>query len=217
MAREQITTPDPVGDPQVASSNLYVTSDQLKATLELTDETFADADVATALIAASRGIEKLCRRRFYADADDTTVRYYTPSSLRLVRLDDLIVLSEFVSGFGQNTFDTTWTENTDFVLEPLNAPADGWPYTRLRTLGWAQRLSPNTRSVRVTGQFGWSEVPGEIVEATGVLAARLLRRAREAPFGVIGFGMDANNAVHLARQDPDVGMLAGPFIRQLVA
>lgn len=196
----------------------YISSDDLKATLDLSGETFADADITAAISAASRQIDNLCRRRFYPDADANQIRYYNPDSRRLVRTDDLVTLTGFaIDNLGDGTFATVLTVNTDFILEPLNAPSDGWPYTRIRVMN-GQWLPCQPRSIRVTGKFGWATAPDEIVEATSLLSSRLLRRAREAPFGIIGFAMDSGTqaATRLARQDPDVLALVGPYIRQFV-
>ena len=48
-------------------------------------------------------------------------------------------------------------------------------------------------------------------EATLIIASRLLRRVREAPFGVISFGLEG--AMRIARTDPDVTALLAEFDR----
>jgi hypothetical protein len=112
----------------------YLTSTALKATLSLTGETYADDDIGLAITAASRAIDNACKRRFYADADANQVRYYTPTGRHLISIHDLITLTELASGFGDDSFGTTWTENTDFILEPLNADSDAKPWTSIRAI-----------------------------------------------------------------------------------
>ena len=194
-------------------ANEYATSTELKSTLELTGETYADADVALALTAASRSVDHVAKRRFWLDANANSVRYYSPRSSALVEIDDLVELTELATGTGDGSFGTVWTENTDFVLEPLNAEADGRPWTVVRPLLGA--LPTARRSVRVTGQFGWADVPEEVKEATMILASRLLRRARDAPFGALNMGFEGVVA-RVTRTDPDVCNLLGPYIRPLV-
>jgi hypothetical protein len=190
----------------------YVSSTILKATLSLTGETFADADITAALLAASHGIDEACGRRFWLDADAQQVRYYTPTSRDLVLTDDITVLTSLATDTaGGTSFPQSWTVNRDFVLKPLNANADGKPYTRIKATGVGGVFDPCApRSVKVTAQFGWATVPDGIVEATTILATRLLRRAREAPFGVVSVGLDGT-AVRIARTDPDVCFLLEPF------
>lgn len=193
----------------------YITSSALKSTLSLSGETYADDDIARAITAASRAIDTICKRRFYADADVNQVRYYTPVSHRLVSIDDLVTLTELATGPGDGTFPSTWTENTHFVLNPLNAAADGKPWTSIRAVRciWAAYLP---RTVRVTGKFGWSSVPTEIEQATGILAAKLVKRAREAPFGVLTIGFETGDVARIAKVDPDIVGLTAGFVRPLV-
>lgn len=196
--------------------NEYATVAELKATLELSGESFADPDLTLALSAASRAVEAVTCRRFWIDANTSSIRYYTPDSCKRVWIDDLVTLTEFaVDATLTGTF-TAWTQTTDFYLEPLNAASDvpAQPYTSVRVAPFSTRyLMPDyPRSVRVTGKFGWSAVPDEVKQATKMIAARLAKRSREAPFGVVGFGADGT-AVRIATNDPDINMLLGPLQR----
>jgi hypothetical protein len=196
-------------------ANEYATLAELKATLSMSGETFADADVSLALAAASRAIDNTLDRRFWLDADATQVRYYTPSGGCSFPIDDLVALTALATdNDADGTFENAWTVNADFVLEPLNAEADGWPWTSVKVHPrGAHALPSDPRSVRVTGRFGWPAVPDPIKDATMILAGRLMRRAREAPFGVVAPGLDAGAAMHIARTDPDVQLLISPYAR----
>lgn len=203
-------------------ANEYVTSAQLKATLSISGETYADADVAVAVETASRAIDEACsspqlRRRFYPDADANQVRYYDPTSSHRVRIDDLIALTSLkTDADGDGTFETTWL-SADFVLGPYNAAAHGWPYESIARRAAGAYYFPHgiERSVQVTGRFGWAApVPAPIVQATTILAVKLLKRAREAPFAIVGaqaFGEGA--AARIARTDPDIVVLTKPYAR----
>jgi hypothetical protein len=198
-------------------SNAYVELEQVKKSLELEGTSFADADLRTAVLAASRAIDQACDRRFWLDADANQIRYYTADSPNVVLVDDVVTLtSVLVDQDGDGTWEETWVANTDYVAEPLNAAADSWPYTRLRVhpsrgAGW----SPYPRGVKVTGKFGWAAVPAQITEATSILASKLLRRSREAPFGVVTVGIDAGAAMRIATMDPDVRFLISPYVKHL--
>ena len=192
-------------------ANEYASSSDLKTTLELTGESFADDDVTRALAAASRTIDGECRRRFYPDTTTSKIRYYSPASPRRVSIDDLITLTELAVGSGNNTFTTVLTLHTDFELGPLNAVEDGRPWTSVEAI--TARLPCGMRTVRVTGKFGWAAIPDEIEQATIILAAKLLKRSREAPFGIVGFGMEGGYA-RIAKTDPDVMSLIGDFVRR---
>ena len=191
----------------------YIQVEELKATLEISGQTFADNDVQRAVTAASRIVDNITDRRFYADADATHVRYYTSQSATSCDIDDLSTLGAVdVDYGGQGVFSTTLTQNRDYVLEPLNATELGVPWQRIRITQLGFQLPTFVRAVRVTGQFGWTSVPEDIKAATGLVASRLLKRSREAPFGVVAIGMDGS-AVRVAQSDPDVCALLDGYMK----
>ena len=200
-----------------ATGTAYVTSADVKSSLALQGYTFADTDIARAILAASRAIDWATGRRFYLDTDATSVRYYTPDSPSLLAIDDLVTLTSIlVDQDGDGTFEETWTVNTDFVLTPLNAAADSEPYwwVEVRNLSGRRFPCQLERSVKVTGQFGWPSVPSDIQLATSILASKLLRRVREAPFGIVSFGLDQGSAMRIARTDPDVAPVVAHYNRK---
>jgi hypothetical protein len=194
----------------------YVELEEFKSTAEMSSTSFADQDIQLGLVAASRGIDLALGRRFYPDLDANQIRYYTPASPNWLAVDDLITLTALATDpNGNATFTDTWTLNTDFVLEPLNAAADGWPYQSLRRQPRSTIFFPYyPRAARVTGKFGWATTPTAIKEATTLIAARLMKRTREAPFGIVSFGLDgaAVRAASMAR-DPEIAFLVGPYSR----
>lgn len=197
--------------------NVYLELEEMRQALSQTG-TYADPTFRRALLAASRGIDRVCERRFWRDTDANQVRYYTPSSTSLVVVDDVETITSLqVDQDGDGTFEETWTANTEYLAEPLNAATDGWPFTRLETHPAGGKSFPGyPRSVKVTGRFGWPEVPAEIIQATSILAHILSRRERDAPFGIQTGGIDGA-AVRIARTDPQVGMLTAPFVRHRIA
>ena len=185
----------------------------LKATLSISNETFADADITNAINAASRAIDGFCHRRFYADADAAQVRHYSPLDKKLLSVDDLITLTSLKTDpGGDGTFEETWTLNTDFTLQPLNRElidaTNRRPWTLIEVHPRGSFYFPTIypRSVEVTGKFGWPVIPAVVSSAATLLAHRYLRRMRDAPFGVIGVGFD-NTAIRLPKTDPDVAQM----------
>lgn len=194
----------------------YAELEEFKSTTELTGTSFQDADIERGLVAASRGIDLATGRRFYSDTDDQT-RYYSPNSVRWLAIDDLNTLTSLATDqSGNGSFSNTWTVNSDFVLEPLNAPADGFPYRSVKAISRSSLYFPTVypRSVKVVGKFGWTAAPPGVKTATILVAARLIKRTREAPFGIIGLGLEgaAVRASALAR-DPEISFLLDPFNR----
>lgn len=70
------------------------------------------------------------------------------------------------------------------------------------------------KAVKVTGKFGWAAAPEPVQNATSVIAAQLLKRAREAPFGLVQIGLDGAvvRAMQIAR-DPQLNLELGPYSR----
>lgn len=200
--------------PAVSVGAQYVSSAELKQTLTLTGQTFADADVALAVEAASRGVDEACGRRFWLDADANQVRYYDATDPWVCRIDDLVELTGVaVDADGSGSYDQAWTLGVDFTLTPVNAQANGRPWELLNRHPQGRYVLPTSwpQAVRVTGRFGWLAVPPGVKHATSILAARLLKRAREAPFGVAALGIDAGtgmmHSARVAARDPDLRFL----------
>jgi hypothetical protein len=196
-------------------TNAYVELETFKLTANLSGQTYADGDIQTALVAASRGIDSALGRRFYPDIDVNQVRYYSPYGCS-VEIDDLITFTSLAGDYdGDGTFEQTWVQNTDFVLEPLNAVADGLPFDTIRRLPRSGfNFSPYPRSLKLTGKFGWAAAPDAIKQLTTLVAARLVKRTREAPFGIVAFGLDGASvkASQLAN-DPEYRFLAEAYAK----
>jgi hypothetical protein len=198
--------------------NLYVQLEEFKSTIELSGTSFSDEDVKIALRAACRAIDEKCDRRFYPDTDANQVRYYSPDNYSTLPIDDLVTLTTLkIDRDGNGTFDETWTVNTDFVTEPLNAAADSKPWTQIcvHPLGSYYFPIGYPRTVELTGKFGWLAAPAQIEQATTLLAHRLLKRARQAPFGISGLGLDGS-VVRIMLADPDVEALVRPYSREVL-
>lgn len=197
----------------------YITAEELKATLEISGEVYAEDDVNAARKAASRAIDGICGRWFYAHTGAASARYFQPQSATSIFINDAYEVTTLKTDQdGDGTFEKTWTVNTEYVLEPLNALADGRPYTQICLHPLASEGFPSAypRSVEVTGKWGWTAVPDAIKEATTILAAALLKRSREAPFGVVAIGIDVGSAVRIARTDPHIHALTTDYVRERV-
>lgn len=188
---------------------------ELKASLALTGTQFSDPDLQRGLESASRAIDQMCERRFWTTTSDET-RYFSPRNSGWLDAGDIVSITTLkTDDAGDGTFENTWTANTDYILEPLNAALDSEPYTLIRRHPNASYYWPigYPRSVQIVGKFGWSAVPPEIEQAAYIIAAQLVQRARSAPFGVVGVGLDTQTAVRIARVDPQVAALVGPYMR----
>jgi hypothetical protein len=199
--------------------NDYCSLSALKAKLGI-DDTDDDGDLNDVIDAVSRQIDKETRRRFYSTAADE-VRYYTPKySDMLFPQDDILSITSLECDIDSDgTYEESWTEDTDYYLQPFNAALDGKPYT------WIE-LAPNgsyafpkkvKKSVKITGKFGYcaiADLPATIREACLLQCERIFKR-KDAPFGIAGtpeMGM-----LRLQNElDPDVQRMLSSYIRPLV-
>jgi hypothetical protein len=196
-----------------SSTSLYVTRAEVKATLDLSDNTYADDDIDEACSAASRAIDHLTGRRFY---QATETRYYTvdPYTTYVEIQDAQSVSAVTIDTDGNGSYETTWIEGIDFYLDPPNAVADLRLFTRLSLRSQAGRRFPGyARAVKVDGTFGPAETPVEVRQFAKILAIKLLVRSRQAPFGFQAVGGDLGAVARLARTDPDFQVLLGGWVR----
>jgi len=193
----------------------YVSQEEFKATLNMTGESYADADISLALTAASGAVDAHCGRSFAKT--DTETRVYLPARPSYVPIDDLVEITSVESD------GVVWDPDS-YTLLPHNAPLENRPYEAIK-LPYDSVVNllvpdepmdgPGPQSVvKVEGKFGWPAVPDGVKQATVMLASRFLKRAREAPFGVAGIGGDGI-AVRVTVTDPDIQMLLAPFVKPL--
>jgi hypothetical protein len=187
---------------------VYTDVTTVKAYLGLTGTTY-DAELADDIATAARWIDNNCDQIFYTTEEQT--RGYIPQNPGYCVIDPVVTFTSLTAQ------ESEWTRDTDFMLEPLNAAAQGRPYTGIRTIarpfiftlaqiptGWAGFDG----RVYVTATFGWPAVPNEIVQANKILAARYFHR-RNAPLGVISFNTEV--AFRMAGADADAASLILPY------
>jgi hypothetical protein len=196
----------------------YATLDELKrfVGIDLADTT--DNETLTlALDAASGQVDAFCDRKFSADANPVARQYVAVDSYRLsvepiASTTGLVVATD---DNGDGTFETTWVLGTDYRLEPLNASADGQPWTTIVGLG-TRTFPRHTHwpGVQVTARYGWptGSAPAGVKHATLVQSSRLWKR-KDAPFGVAGSVEFGSEIRLLAKLDPDVESLLRPYRR----
>lgn len=196
----------------------YVTLEELKETLSISGETFADEQAEMALDAAEGIIEEMCNDRFHQDGT-AVARYFDAENSRLLKLRPSAgsITSVKVDDDGDGVYETTLA-SSDYVKWPYNASADSKPWWELRIHPNADNVFPTAypQAVEVTALFGWGTTPRAIKQATSILATKLLKR-RDAPFGIVAFNFDGGDAMRIARNDPDVMALVGPYMRDRIS
>jgi hypothetical protein len=207
----------------VAITNGYTTLTNQKTFLSITDSS-DDTLLENLIESASRSIDRIANRRFYADAA-ASARTYRAYSDIYTFVDDISSTSGLIvqtDDDGDGTFETTLTINTDFLVEPFTAIAKGRPITQLTIVNTAVSfpIFPGLFSnglrpgVQVTAKWGWPSVPDDIEVATQILTADLYKR-KDSPGGVLGLG--DLGAIRMSPLGRDVTAMVRAYKREVAA
>lgn len=205
------------GDAALAAGR-YLTVEELKKTLKLDGRSFADRDIEIAIAAAADALDEHYGGPWTLGPAGVA-HYFTPvheQTLIELRPPLVTVSTVQLDTAGAGTYSTTLVRGTDFELE-LNGekPALG-PWNGLRMLrtglAWNWEYQPwrspypwGVDSLKITGSWGWAEVPAGVKIASSIIATRFLRRSREAPFGLVGLGPEgASIRAGAIALDPEV-------------
>jgi hypothetical protein len=194
----------------VALTNAYCTLQDVKNALAI-DDPQDDLAIEAAIMAASRMIDDYTGRFFYKDGTQASpvTRYYTAQDWWTTNVDDFTVITEIATDDNFDQLYTTIWAADDYLVEPVNNPRRGWPYTRILAIGAYIFPYNLPQSVRVTAAWGWSAVPEEVKMACKLQAARFFIR-RQSPFGIAG-SPEIGTVRLSSRLDPDVELLLRPF------
>ncbi|HEX5120359.1 MAG TPA: head-tail connector protein [Pseudonocardiaceae bacterium] len=217
----------------------YCTSAELKAYVRIADDdTEDDAQVALAVTAASRAVDRATGRQF-GTTTTAVDRFYTaefrpgrhqrghpsgfvftvdpipgvigPHGHWAVDVDDVQDDTGLTVSYDTNGDETYSLTVTDYRLLDINAQADGKPWTGLRFARDAD-VRDVEFGVKVHAIFGWTSVPDTIKQATLLQASRLLSR-RDSPYGVAGSPEAGTEIRLLPKLDPDVALTVRPYYR----
>jgi hypothetical protein len=189
----------------------YATLAEFKAAVGITDTT-DDAALQSVLDATDTLIDLYCDRKTgFGTATET--RYYTAEDYEYVLTDDLVSVTTLQTDDDANgTYETTWTVGTDYVLAPVNAALDGFPYTEIDTsVSWPRNFPKDVYiGVKVVGVFGFPSVPAAVKQAE-IIQAGAVWNSRTAPFGVIG-SADLGGILRMSRAlHPEAALILEPY------
>lgn len=193
----------------------YATAAELKAFTRISD-TADDAQVALAITAASRAIDRHTGRQFgvvgAAEERWFTARWDRRRCRWVIDIDDLMATTNFDAQV-QDADAVDVGAIDDYTLEPRNAAAYSRPWTQL-VVRPTSAYTPTgvVDEVSITALWGWTAVPTPVKESTLLQASRLLAR-RDSPFGIAGSPDVGSELRLLARVDVDVAVALGPYIR----
>jgi hypothetical protein len=199
----------PIGGP-------YATLAMLKTRMGIPDSNNGrDADLTQRLSSAAADINRWCHRQF-GRAEDVSTRTFRADRCG-VDVHDFWDLDSLVV---QPIGGTAWDVST-LIAMPEDGIMDGvpgWPYSRLELYGAELATHPLVQSltyrgtrVQVTAKWGWQDTPENVTTANLMLAVAD-DKAKDAPFGVAGFG---DYAVRIRQNGMVVEKLAPYVIEEL--
>ena len=207
----------------MAITNGYATLAEFQAYTGMSTLTTAETtSIEKAIEAASRSIDRIANRRFYQDAN-ASARLYRPTDFYRLIVDDISTTSSLVVALdatGNGSYTNTLTLNSDYILDPVNAPSKGRPFTMVTLVGGTlgTKLWPfptNFRpGVQVTARWGWPSIPDDIVEATLILSADYMKRASSVG-GVVG--LSELGAIRMSPLGRDISAIVRAYRREVVA
>lgn len=195
----------------------YVSLVEARSYATRSTETADDVELALAVTAASRAVDRHTNRQFGVVAVAEERLYRARWDRRrcrwLVEIDDLMddtgadptVVDE--DGTVLGTIDS-------YTLEPRNAAARGRPWTLLvvRPDSATKPAWHEETRVAMTRLWGWTAVPDPVKQGTLLQMNRFVSR-RTSPYGIAGSPDVGSELRLLARLDPDVAVTLGPYIR----
>ena len=177
-----------------------------------TDDHRDDPVLEKVIETASRAIDDITQKRFYAT---TETRYYTAESATKCKVDNLLSVTTLKTDENADrVYEYTW-DTSDYDLMPYNAALENEPYTHIETAPFTDYYFPSARKgVEINGSWGYcSTTPKEIEEACLLTAHRLMKRT-VTPLGVSGGGATGQKQVVVShiRADPEIMGLLVTYI-----
>lgn len=198
-------------------TNGYITLAGLKTYLKI-DDSVEDSLLEQIIESASRSIDRIANRRFYLDSTATARTYRPIGNLRVI-VDDIGTTSGIIlktDPDANGVYQTTFTLNSDYIVEPTNALAKGRPITYLTIVGPTALSLPVNYwpQVEVTARWGWPSVPDDIEQATYILSADLYKR-KDSIGGVLG--LSELGAIRMSPLGRDIAAIVKAYRREFFA
>ena len=147
----------------------YITEVEVEKYLAININPALASFITTLIGAVTNYIEKYTDRVFEAPSpDDDETKYYDGNDTTKLQIDDLRTLTSLTVD------DVALTEDTDFLLYPLNEDPKEWieliqPETRINTNSRLDSTSPyvfdkGQATISIVGKFGYSATPPDDIK-----------------------------------------------------
>lgn len=134
----------------------YISRDNLK--LRMADTATTDDVLYRAVLEnVSELIDQYCQRTFRTVL---ATRIFTAKYSDHIDVEDLLAVTSLKTDEDDNlTYEITWAVNTDYELQPYNAPSDRHPYWRIKTRPNGNYTFPvgHQQGVQIVGKWGYYE------------------------------------------------------------
>jgi len=192
----------------VLGGSEYVTFDEVKAELgsEIDEKDFV---IYSHILRACELIDNYCERSFALT--DSEARYFNGDAEPLF-IDDLVTCTSIeLDEDGDGTYEAEMA-STDYILEPLNTTPKRRVYLSNNSEygGFATGVR---KGVKITGTWGFSQVPDAVVQAAVIQVCRWAKRASTGYAVTIG-SPEAGGEIKIYQGlDPDIKELLKPLRR----
>lgn len=125
----------------------------------------AGLDLSIEIASAIEEWERLTGCRPFEMEDTDSTRFFDPSQSRILffRPGPYVSVTSITVGVVPSSSGQVLTLNTDYFLQPYNAPENGRPFTSCR---FSFDLYGSERSIKVIGRRGWAEqIPARAYQA----------------------------------------------------
>lgn len=189
-------------DTGLGMTRWYCAKEELKSRLQIDpDDNSDDYEIQLTMQTVTDWITQYCGRHFYRVTESRT---YEPASVWTLHIDDIVeVTSVDLDYDGDGVYEVHWAEDVNYQLlrymSSYNSSDLGVArprnYLQVTTgspgnpVGgsWLPWIIPFTRRdrVKVTGTWGWPDVPPNVTMAALYLSAEVFK-SKDSPFGVAG-------------------------------
>lgn len=192
----------------------YCTLKQVKDDMPesgLSSNTTYDLPLGQMVTDASRLIDTLVGRwpNFFYPSTSGETRYYDGNAEAELRIDEMVSITSVAVAEqgGVESSDYTAWGSSDYYGWPYNTTANAEPIRKLIVDVWNGSKSywhPYRKAIKVTGVFGWTSRPPEIIaRATRIQAMRFFMRAKQG-YQDAGAIVDLGQMTYVKELDPDI-------------
>jgi hypothetical protein len=177
----------------MAIVNGYLTIDEAVSYIGV-NETRDTTELEDVVTSVSRLIDRYCGRQFFqSTATARTFDSLDGLHVEFGPFNDLVSATTVAYDSNDDgTYESTVSASGYQLLPTTNTAPIDEPYTALKlingsTFPYSPAASGRVGLIRITGNWGWGEVPAEVKQAARLMVAEVAK-LQDAPLGIAGMG-----------------------------